>query len=290
MISVKLPRVWSSLLSPGLMLALCIFVFNLVRIDSHAQGGASAAPEDAALGAAVESYFAACDRKDLAGVVALWSDRSPNMAAHKQSLQQLFASEEWSYGPPAISRVKVEDEKASLRATIARTSINLKNGQKSEQRLIINFELVKEAGGWKVWRYAPAEEDLAEALVKTGSRTERSVLLTQERELVTGGLGRALLTRGQQSLGRANYDQAKEIYELAVEIAEQGADTKTMAWALRGVGDVHRLQSDYARALEQFQKSLKISEDLGDKDSIARALNSIGVIHYSQGDYAGALE
>jgi CHAT domain-containing protein/Tfp pilus assembly protein PilF len=272
------------------MLALGIFVFNPLRIDSYAQSAAPAAPEDAALGAAVESYFAACDRKDLARAVALWSDRSPNLAAHKQSLQQLFASEELSDGHPAISRVKVEDEKASLRATIARTSINLKSRQKSEQRLIINFELVKEAGGWKIWRYAPAADDLAEALVKTGSRTERSALLTQERELVTGGLGPALLTRGQQLLGRANYDQAKEIFELAVEIAEQGGDGKTMAWAIRGIGDVYRLRSDYARALEQFQKSLKISEDLGDKEGIARTLNNIGVVHTFQGDYAGALE
>jgi len=272
------------------MLALGFFILNLVRIDSHAQGTASAAPEDAALGAAVESYFAVCDRKDLAGAVALWSDRSPNLAAHKQSLQQLFASEELSDGHPAISRVKVEGEKASLRATIARTSINLKSREKSEQQLIINFELVKEAGGWKVWRYALAAEDLAEALVKTGSRTERSALLTQERELVTGGLGPALLARGKQLLGRANYDQAKEIYELVVEIAEQSGDGKIMAGAVRGIGDVHRLQSDTARALEQYQKSLKISEDLGDKEGIARTLNNIGVVHYMQGDYAGVLE
>ena len=293
MISVKLPRVWRSLLPPGLTLALGIFVFNLVQIDSYAQSAASAAPEDAALGAAVESYFAACDRKDLAGAVALWSDRSPNLAAHKQSLQQLFASEELSDGRPAISRIKVEGGKASLRATVARTSINLKNRQKSERRLIINFELVKEAGGWRVWRYVPAAEDLAEALVKTGSRTERSALLAQERELVTGGLGPALLTRGQQLFVQANYDQAKEIYELAVEIAEQGGDGKTMAGALRGIGDVHRLHGDYARALEQLQKSLKISEDLGNKDGktlIAYALNNIGGIYYGQGNYAGALE
>src|SRR5215470_4956347 len=207
MISVKLPRVWSSLLPPGLILALGIFVFNLVRIDSHAQGAASAAPEAAALGAAVESYFAACDRKDLEGVVALWSDRSPNLAAHKQSLQQLFASEELSDGRPAISRVKVEGEKASLRATVARTSINLKSREKSERRLIINFELVKEAGGWKVWRYATAAEDLAEALVKTGGKTERAALLTEERELAPGELGRALLAQGRQSLRLASYDR-----------------------------------------------------------------------------------
>jgi CHAT domain-containing protein/lipopolysaccharide biosynthesis regulator YciM len=290
MISVKLPRVWSSLLPPRLMLALGIFVFNLVRIDSYAQGAASAAPEDAALGAAVESYFAACDRKDLAGVVALWSDRSPNLAAHKQSLQKLFASEELSDGHPAISRVKVEDEKASLRATIARTSINLKNRQKSEQWLIINFELVKDAGGWKVWRYALAAEDLAEALVKTGSKTERAALLTEERELVTSELGRALLAQGRQSLRRASYDRAKEIYELAVEIAQRCDDRNTTAGALRGIGDVHRFQGNYTSALEHFQKSLKISEDLGNKDGIARTLIYIGIVDHAQGNYAVALE
>jgi CHAT domain-containing protein/Tfp pilus assembly protein PilF len=272
------------------MLILGIFVFNLIRIDSYAQGAASAAPEDAAMRAAVESYFAACDRKDLAGVVALWSDRSPSLATHKQSLQQLFASEDLSDGRPAISRVKVEDEKASLRATIARTSINLKNRQKSEQRLIINFELVKEAGGWKVWRYALAAEDLAEALVETGSKTERAALLTEERELVTGELGRALLARGRQSLRQASYDRAKEFYELAVEIAERCDDRNTMAIALRGIGDVHRFQGNYTSALENFQKSLKIHEDLGNKDGIARALIYIGIVDHAQGNYAAALE
>jgi CHAT domain-containing protein/tetratricopeptide (TPR) repeat protein len=222
--------------------------------------------------------------------VALWSDRSPNLAAHKQSLQQLFASEELSDGHPVISRVKVEDEKASLRATIARNSINLKNRQKSERRLIINFELVKEAGGWKVWRYALAAEDLAEALVKTGSKTERAALLTEERELVTGELGRALLAQGRQSLRRASYDRAKEIYELAVEIAERCDDRNTMAGALRGIGDVHRLQGNYTSALEHFQKSLKISEDLGNKDGIARALIYIGIVDHAQGNYTVALE
>jgi len=290
MISVKLPRVWSGLLPPCMMLALGIFVFNLVRIDSNAQSAASAAPEEAALGAAVERYFAACDRKDLAGAVALWSDRSPNLAAHKQSLQQLFASEELSDGHPVISRVKVEDEKARLRATIARTSINLKNRQKSERRLIINFELVKEAGGWKVWRYALAAGDLAEALVKAGNKTERAALLTEERELVTGELGRALLAQGRQSLRQASYDRAKEIYELAAEIAERCDDRNTMAGALRGVGDVHRFQGNYTSAQEHFQKSLKISEDLGNKDGIARTLIYIGMVDHAQGNYAVALE
>src|SRR5215470_2525544 len=88
----------------------------------------------------VEEYFSAYGKKDLAGVVALWSESSPSLAAYKQSLERQFTSEDLSFGPSAISRVKVESGKASLRVTIALTSINRKNQQKSEQRLARIFE------------------------------------------------------------------------------------------------------------------------------------------------------
>jgi hypothetical protein len=94
----------------------------------------------------VENYFAACGKKDLAGAMALWSEKSPNLAAYRQNLGQQFTIEDLSYGSLAVSQVKVEHERASLRATIALTSINIKSQQKSERRLILNFVLVKEGG------------------------------------------------------------------------------------------------------------------------------------------------
>ena len=48
-----------------------------------------------------------------------------------------------------------------------------------------------------MWRCAPAAEDLAAALVKMDSQTERVKLLEQEKELATVELGRALLTQGE---------------------------------------------------------------------------------------------
>src|SRR5262249_49852329 len=148
-----------------------IFAFGFSQVDSRAQESPS---DEAALRAVVEKYFAAYGKKDLAGVIALWSEKSPNLAAYKQSLQQQFTNEDLSFDSPAISRVKVESEKANLRVAIALTSINLKSQQKSEQRLIRTFEFVKEGGEWKVWRYAPAAEDLAEILAKANSKWERA--------------------------------------------------------------------------------------------------------------------
>src|SRR5262249_39603119 len=139
--------------------------------------------------------------------------------------------------------------KASLRTTIALTSINLKSQQKSEQRLVCNFEFVKVGEEWKVWRYAPAAKDLAGALVKAKSEAERAGLLAEEKELVGVELGRALLTQGQQLNGQGNYKRAIDIYKLALEIAGQLGDKGVTANALRGIGNAHSSQGNYTEAL-----------------------------------------
>jgi hypothetical protein len=94
----------------GGVILVCISIFDFIRMDSRAQSPASTPSEEAALRAVVESYSAASDKEDMAGVVALWSEKSPNLAAYRQSLQQQFASEDLSYGSPSVSLVKVENE------------------------------------------------------------------------------------------------------------------------------------------------------------------------------------
>jgi CHAT domain-containing protein/Tfp pilus assembly protein PilF len=272
------------------LLLVCISIFDFVRIDSRAQSAAPAQSEEAALRAVLENYFAACGKKDLAGVMALWSEKSPNLAAYRQNLEQQFTSEDLSYGSLTVSQVKVEKERAKLRATIALTSINLKSQQKSERRLILNFELVKEAGAWKVWRSASAAEDLAEAVVKAGSQTERAALLAEEREPASAELARALVAQGRRLYFQGSYDQTKEIFELALEVAERSGDKSVMARALQAMGVVQQSQGDYAQALEQYQKALKISQEIGDKRGIADTLNNIGRVYSSQGNFLQALE
>jgi CHAT domain-containing protein/tetratricopeptide (TPR) repeat protein len=274
----------------GMMFAFYLSAFGLPQIDPRTQGSTSGLFEEAVLRAMVERYFSAYGNKDLAGVAALWSEKSPDLTTYKQSLQQQFTNEDLRFGRPVISRVKVEGEKASLRMTIALTSINLKSQQKSEQRLSRIFEFVKESVEWKVWRYVSTTEDLAVALVKANTEAERIGLLAEEKDLMTAELGRALLTQGTQLYRQGSYKRAIDIYKLALEIAEQLGDKGVTANALRGIGIVHRSQGNYTEALEHYQKSLKISEEISDKVGIASALHSIAIIYYSQGNYTEALE
>ena len=140
---LKLRWTRRGLLPLGLMLALGMSALVFVRVNSRAQSAASASSEEDGLRSVVEKCFVACSKKDLAGVAALWSEKSPNLASFKQSLQQQFKNEELNNGSPAITRVRVEKERAFLQARVAQTSINLKSRQQSDRRLIVNFELIK---------------------------------------------------------------------------------------------------------------------------------------------------
>src|SRR6266498_2337998 len=243
-----------------------------------------------ALRALVEKYFALYAAKDLDGLMGLWSEKSPDRSSLKQNLERQFATESYSLSLPTISRVKAEEDKVSLRATARLTVIGLKSNQKRELQLARNFALVWEEKKWKVWRCAPAEEDLAEALVKVESEAERAKLLAEEKELVTAELVRAMIGQGYRLYLQSGFDQSIAIYRLSQSIAEQIGDKAGIARALNDIASIYNIQGNNAQALEYLQRSLAMSEAEGNKPWIAGALNSIGIIHSSQGDYAQALE
>jgi len=62
------------MVSCSLIHAFCLSVLGLLQVNSRAQTAATAPSEEAALRAVIESYFSAYGKKDLAGLVALWSE------------------------------------------------------------------------------------------------------------------------------------------------------------------------------------------------------------------------
>ena len=156
----------------------------------------SPSPVDAALSAALEKYFTLYAAKDLDALMSLWSTKSPDYASFKKELQQQFLAEDDRFDAPTISGVKADADNASLRATINRTAVNLKTGQKRKQHIARNFSFVRENGQWKIWRSVSAESDLAAALVKAGSEPERTKLLAAEKDSVTASLVQALNDQG----------------------------------------------------------------------------------------------
>src|SRR5262245_23939900 len=114
----------------ALSVSLICSVCSLAQSSSTSPQNVARSAAESDLRPLVEQYFALYAGKDLDGLLSLWSEKSPEYASLKQSLQGQVASENNSVSLPAISRVKVEGEKASLRATINRTVTDPKSNRK----------------------------------------------------------------------------------------------------------------------------------------------------------------
>ncbi len=269
-------------------LALSLSLINPALAQSQSSSTGPNSPRssaETAVRAGVEQYFTLYAAKDLDGLMSLWSEKSPDYASHKQNLQRQFATENISFNLPAISHVKVEGEKVSLRATVNRIAIDLKSNEKREQRSARKFAFVCEDGKWKIWRYAPAENDLAEALADAKTETERAQLLVEEKDLVTAELVRALMAYSSRLADQGNYSKALASYNLALGLGEQIGDQNGISAALTGIGMVHSLQGNFVQALELFRKGLAIQETQKNKFGTPFILNNFGMVYRALGDY-----
>jgi CHAT domain-containing protein/tetratricopeptide (TPR) repeat protein len=279
-------------------LSLCSLALSLIFINptlaqsqsSSSVPGAPPSPAESAVRAVVEKYFTSYGVKDLTGLISMWSEKSPDYASYKQSLQDQFVTEDYSLGIPAISQLKVEGEQASLRATADLTAISLKSRQKREQRMVRNFAFVREDGKWKIWRNASAEDDLAEALAQAKTEAERDGLLAEEKELMTVELAQALNSQGRQYFIREDYPRAFAIYHQSQKMAEQIGYKAGLADALLGIGEVYSAQGDFAPALALAQRGLRLHESSNNQAGVATAMRNIGLVYYRLDDYTQALD
>jgi CHAT domain-containing protein len=258
--------------------------------ESRTQPSAS---DNAALRALVEEFYGSYAKKDLDGFLRLWSAKSPELAARRETMQKLFVDhEKIEVKGLVVRKMVVEDEKAKLRVEVEMSAIEVKTGKPSDDlgKMVYALEGVKEEGAWKVWREAPAEKDLAATLALLKTEDERSALLTAEKELVTERLVRELNRQGNSKRLQGNYPEALARFSIAQKIAEQIGDQAGVAATLTNIGYVYSLQSNYAQALEHYQKSLAICEAIGNKTGIATGLRGIGIVNLFQGNYAQALE
>ncbi len=278
-----------SLFSLALSISLMIPVFSRVQ-SSPSDHNASQAPAEPAVRAVVQKYFAFYAAKDLDGLMGLWSEKSPGLASLIQNFRRQFANESYILSLPTISHVKVEGENVGLRVTVNLTIIDLKSDQKRERRIARAMALIMDGGKWKIWRDAPAENDLADALVKTKTEADRDGLLADEKDLVTAELVQAVIEQGNRLYLQSAFDQAAATYHLSYGIAERIGDKAGMSRALNNIGSIYNIQGNYAKSLEYLQRSLAISEAQGDNAGIARALNTIGELHLQRGESIQALE
>jgi CHAT domain-containing protein/uncharacterized protein HemY len=276
---------------------LAVIVALLFALTGQAQeqkevigDAARAAPEEAALRAVTEKFFTAYAGKDLEGIMALWSEKSPDLASARQKFRQELNSGDYRFTSPAFSRLKSFPDKTSFRLTIEQTAIDPKTKQSGQQTLFLNLEMVSEGGQWKFWRYALATEDLATAIVTAGTDEERGTLLLSEKELVTPGLVEALIRQGTILSDKGTLPRAAAILLYAGGIAEKIGYKHGLASILLDLGTLHLRQGAFDRALESYQQAIPLFAEQKRLANLAKAQGNIGIIYAYQGEYGRAAE
>ena len=241
----------------------------------------------------MRDFFAAYAKEDLVSFLKAWSAKAPELEARRKTVEEFFARHKGTKVTKlALSRVKIEGEKASVRAVVEMSALEATSGKPAADlgRLNRAFHFVREDNAWKIWREASAEEELAAGLLEAKTKEERAALLKAEQELLSAQLWKALIAEGGRVRLQGDYAQALTGYALAAKVAEQIGDKSGLARALNGTGVVHQIQSNYSRALEYHHRSLSLGKEVGDQVAIANSFNNFGLVHKELGNYELALE
>jgi CHAT domain-containing protein len=275
-----------------LLTVICVICFSIPVFSQQPANGAASSPDEAALRALVVKYFDAYAKKDLDAIAALWSGASPTGVSRRELLKRMFAIEDYRFSEPAVSRVKIETDKASARVVVERNATSLRGGAVSVRKATVraDFSFVRENGEWKLWNETPAVSGLAAALAAARTDAEHEALLASDQELVNRELLMLLSGQSDRAFAQSDYPRALSLLLSLRLVAEKLGDQREIANAWMNTGIIHFVQRRYQQALEAYQKGLAIEEALGRKSEAARLLTSIALVQSALGKPQLAIE
>jgi CHAT domain-containing protein len=269
------------------LLALCL-LFSATVAESKFQSG-----DEPQIRALVERYFAAYAKKDLDAISQLWSDKSPDLGQTKTRLKEFYSiynqieTQNWRF-----RQLKIQVDHATALVTLEVAAVEAKTnkpalglGKRSQ-----NISFVKEAGEWRIWQDALAEEELARRLVAATRNEERESLLAEDNELLTPALGRSIYRIGERFRMQLDFEQAMKAYDLMKIIAERIGDKYMLAVSDNVTGVVLVLLGDYEGGLKSLNESIRLRQELGRRDLLSIPLGISASAYGQQGNYSKALE
>ncbi|MEK6323918.1 MAG: hypothetical protein AABN33_19915 [Acidobacteriota bacterium] len=222
--------------------SFCV-IFVVLGLLPLAQGQHESSDE-ASVAVLIKSYYDAYAQRDLGALVLLWSERWPDLAASIEEAQKTLAVDDYAFSNVAVSLARVAGNKAILQVTANATITNSITRATRDERSIRNFALIKEGGQWKVWRDAPASQDLsafldkgsewkisrdtieqfATVLVAARNEEERNTLLADNKQMLTTELRDVLMRRVGPQRATGGYEAALRTLQIALAVAERTAD------------------------------------------------------------------
>ena len=259
-------------------------ILSLVTFPAVAQSN-----DEAAVRALVEQYYQLYAQKDVNGILHLWSEQAPAYKATKPALEKQFTAPTITVKSVSLSRVQIEGDNASLRATVemARQTQPDQAAQSLQQRQ--NFRLVRAENRWKVWQSISAFDELAAALDAAATEEARAAVLSVEPTLLTPDLVDPLAVLATNHYKRGNFAQARLLAQLGLRITQERGWRRGQAVFANIMANIFYQQSDYAQSSAFMKQSLQIHEELGNKLNISMLVNNLGAISAQLGDYDLAL-
>lgn len=262
------------------------------KLRPPVEGDAARAADETNLRALIRDYFAAYAARDSAGFSNFWSERSPEREARRAEVEKQFAAvRSFELKALSVGSLSVEGVTARARVRLELSGADTKTGAAAAgvgaQERALAF--VKEAGGWKVWRDASAEDELASALLAAPDERARAALLASEPGIKAADLIQPAVRIANRLFVESEYERALAAYGLVRALSTLAGNRRGLALALMGEGLVHNARGESDLALASYAESMAASESAKDAPTVARALNNIGNVHYKRGDFTAAL-
>ncbi|MCP4539742.1 MAG: tetratricopeptide repeat protein, partial [Chloroflexi bacterium] len=99
---------------------------------------------------------------------------------------------------------------------------------------------------------------------------------------------RALLDLGKLWASR-DYNQTRDYFERALELARRMDDSAVLAGSLNWMGNWHTNAENPLTAVEYHQEALKVIEELGDRRDLANTMDLLGIAHLLGGDLTAGI-
>ena len=240
--------------------------------------------------------YKAYERKDRDALLAIFSPDSPFLPQFKQFLDEELSVNDkvkFELRRVLILSAKVDGDEAKLRVLANMAGTDMQTGTPAERMPEWDHTLIlkKENDSWKLWRADDTAAELASAFLTLKDESERNSLVKTTAPPITVGLLLGLQEQGRSLLeDKGEIDQAIEILNLTVRLAEEAKNVEGGAGALVGLGDAYAVRGDYGRAAHNYQYVLTLAESLGSKEGVAAVAVKMGNLHTQQGNLAQAMD
>jgi tetratricopeptide (TPR) repeat protein len=269
-----------------ILLSLVLWCFAAQQAPSAGQS-----PDEDAVRAQVQQYFAAQAAKDADKAASVWSPTA-NPRPTRETFVALFGVPD-QQDSVDIQSVSVKGAEARVRVEVHSTRTLARNGQPFQMPIVTRTaeRWRKEGATWKLVRDTSPEDDFAEDLLAADA-SDRTRLIAENAGQMTSAVRYALAQRASALITSPpqNYAKAREIFAIVLDLARASSDRRAEGDALQNIANAHYFLREYDKSVDFYQQRLALAKDMDDAEATGAALIGLATVDYARGEYPHALD